>query len=800
MTGEPRLVWFKDLDRTDVGIVGGKNASLGELAATMGAAGIQVPDGFATTAHAYWEYLAANDLRDRIAAEISRLRAGAPLHEVGAAIRLLFATAEMPPELAAAITDAYRELSSATLTENVDVAVRSSVTAKDVPEASLARQQESFLNVSGPDQLVEAVKRCFASLFTDRAIDYREELGFDHLEIALSAGVQRMVRSDLAGAGVMFSTDTETGFPGTIVINAAWGLAETVVSGQVDPDEYSVFKPLLPDQGRTPIISKSRGRKEHKAIYAAGGGTRIVETTDNERASCVLTDREILTLARWAVAVEEHYGVPMDMEWAKDGHSGELFMVEARPETVQSRDTAGRLHAYRLTGAGERLVSGVAIGDSIAAGMVCFLDSPNDVDRFTDGAVLVTEITDPDWEPIMKRAAAIVTDRGGRTSHAAIVGRELGVTVIVGTETATTALSHGDTVTVSCAEGDTGNVYRGILEYDEHEIDLTELPRTRTEVMLNLANPAAALRWWRLPAGGVGLARLEFIVNKYVKVHPMALLRIDELAPVARDQVEELTQGYDDPAEYFVEQLAFGIAKIAASRWPAPVFVRTSDFKTNEYARLIGGTRFEPAEENPMLGWRGACRYYSEGYRDGFALECRAVRRVREQMGLTNVVMMIPFCRTTDEADRVLDLMRSEGLERGKEGLEIYLMAEVPSNILLAEQFAERFDGFSIGSNDLTQLILGVDRDSAALAELFDEANPAVTQSIRHLITTAHAMGRKVGLCGQRPSDDPEYARFLVRAGIDSISVTPDSFLAVMQNVAAAEQEIVAEDSLDWED
>jgi pyruvate,water dikinase len=422
------------------------------------------------------------------------------------------------------------------------------------------------------------------------------------------------------------------------------------------------------------------------------------------------------------------------------------------------------------------------------------------VDRFTDGAVLVTEITDPDWEPIMKRAAAIVTDRGGRTSHAAIVGRELGVTVIVGTETATTALSHGDTVTVSCAEGDTGNVYRGILEYDEHEIDLTELPRTRTEVMLNLANPAAALRWWRLPAGGVGLARLEFIVNKYVKVHPMALLRIDELAPVARDQVEELTQGYDDPAEYFVEQLAFGIAKIAASRWPAPVFVRTSDFKTNEYARLIGGTRFEPAEENPMLGWRGACRYYSEGYRDGFALECRAVRRVREQMGLTNVVMMIPFCRTTDEADRVLDLMRSEGLERGKEGLEIYLMAEVPSNILLAEQFAERFDGFSIGSNDLTQLILGVDRDSAALAELFDEANPAVTQSIRHLITTAHAMGRKVGLCGQRPSDDPEYARFLVRAGIDSISVTPDSFLAVMQNVAAAEQEIVAEDSLDWED
>ena len=800
MTGEPRLVWLKDLNRADVGIVGAKNASLGELAATMGAAGIQVPNGFATTAHAYWEYLAANDLREAIAAEISRLRAGAPLHEVGEAIRSRFVTAEMPPELAAAITDGYRELSSAALTENVDVAVRSSVTAKDVPEASLARQQESFLNVSGPDQLVTAVERCFASLFTDRAINYREELGFGHLEIALSAGVQRMVRADLAGAGVMFSTDTETGFPGTIVINAAWGLAETVVSGQIDPDQYSVFKPLLPDHRRAPIISKSRGRKEHKAIYAAGGGTRIVETTDNERASCVLTDREILTLARWAVAVEEHYGVPVDMEWAKDGHSGELFMVEARPAALQSRDTAGRLHAYRLTGTGERLVSGVAIGDSVAAGKVCVLDSPNDTDRFTDGAVLVTEVTDPDWEPIMKRAAAIVTERGGRTSHAAIVGRELGVTVIVGTETATATLSHGDSVTVSCAEGDVGYVYRGLLEYDEHEIDLAELPRTRTEVMLNLADPAAALRWWRLPADGVGLARLEFIVNKYVKVHPMALLRIDELAPVARDQVEELTQGYDDPAEYFVEQLAFGVAKIAASRWPAPVFVRTSDFKTNEYARLIGGARFEPAEDNPMLGWRGACRYDSEGYRDAFALECRALRRVREQMGLTNVVTMIPFCRTTDEADRVLGLMRAEGLERGKEGLEIYLMAEVPSNILLAGQFAERFDGFSIGSNDLTQLLLGVDRDSAALAGLFDETNPAVAQSIRHLITTAHAMGRKVGLCGQRPSDDPEYARFLVRAGIDSISVTPDSFPAVTQHVAAAEREIAAEDSLAWED
>ncbi|HEX5994297.1 MAG TPA: phosphoenolpyruvate synthase [Jiangellales bacterium] len=797
MIEDPKILWFKDITRRDVGMVGGKNASLGELANTLRAAGIQVPDGFATTAQAYWHYLAANDLQARIAVETARLRAGAPVHEVGVAIRSLFATAEMPPDLTAAIVAAYRELDADL---QAGVAVRSSATAKGVPEASLARQQDSFLNVSGADQVVDAVQRCFASLFTDRAISYREASGIDHLRIALSAGVQRMVRSDLAGAGVMFSTDPDSGFPGLIVLHAAWGLGETVVSGQVDPDEYAVFKPLLPEHRTMPIITKSRGRKKHKAIYASDGGTRIVETTDNERASCVLTDREILTLARWGLAVEEQYGVPVDMEWAKDGQSGELYLLEARPQAARSPASTGRLHAYRLTGTGDRLVSGVAIGDSIAAGPVCVVGGPDDFDRFTDGAVLVTEITDPDWEPIMKRAAAIVTDRGGRTSHAAIVGRELGVTTIVGATTATSTLGHGDTVTVSCAEGDRGYVYRGSLAYDENEINLTDVPDTHTAVLLNLANPAAALRWWRLPAGGVGLARLEFIVTNHVKVHPMALLRIDELAPVARDQVEELIQGYDEPAEYFVDQLASGIARIAAARWPAPVIVRTSDFKTNDYARLIGGARFEPAEENPMLGWRGACRYYSESYRDGFALECRALRRVREHMGLTNVVVMIPFCRTTEEADRVLELMRAEGLERGKDGLEIYLMAEIPSNILLADEFADRFDGFSIGSNDLTALTLGVDRDSAALAHLFDETDSAVVQSVRHLITAAHAKGRTVGLCGQRPSDDPEYARFLVRAGVDSISVTPDSFLAVKQNVAAAEAEIAAGESLDWED
>jgi pyruvate, water dikinase len=798
MTEHPHVLWFDTLSRDDVSVVGGKNASLGELVSHLGERGIAVPPGFATTADAYWEYLDANGLGDAIAAQIDRLHGGTPLPEVGTAIRRLFRDTTMPPALADAITAAYARLGRLVGVELPEVAVRSSATAEDLPEASFAGQQESFLNVRGAADVLDACRRCFASLFTDRAINYREELGFDHLKVALSVGVQHMVRSDLGGAGVMFTIDTESGFPGVVLINAAWGLGETVVSGQVDPDEYTVFKPLLADPTAVPIISRTRGGKERKAVYAATG-TATVTTTPAERESYVLDDDDVLTLARWAVAVEEHYGMPMDLEWAKDGRTGDLFVVQARPETVQARRSTTQLHTYELTGSGNRLVSGLAVGDSIATGPVCRLDSPDQIGRFTPGAVLVTKITDPDWEPIMKQAAAIVTDHGGRTSHAAIVSRELGVPAIVGAAGATTVLAHGTTITVSCAEGDVGYVYAGKLSYVEHELDLTDLPPTRTDVMLNLANPAAALRWWRLPADGVGLARLEFIVNNHVKVHPMALLRFDELDDQAKRQVREVTAGYDDLPEYFVEQLAHGIAKIAASRWPAPVIVRTSDFKTNEYARLIGGAAFEPAEENPMLGWRGASRYYSEGYRDGFSLECRALRRVRDHMGLTNVVVMIPFCRTVDEADRVLDVMRAEGLARGRNGLEVYVMAEIPANIVLAEQFAERFDGFSIGSNDLTQLTLGVDRDSAALADLFDETDPAVTESIQHLITAAHSVGRKVGLCGQRPSDDPGFARFLVRAGIDSMSVTPDSYLAVCRNVAAAEGEIAADGSAEWD-
>ncbi|MFI7644048.1 phosphoenolpyruvate synthase [Nonomuraea sp. NPDC049400] len=784
-----RVVWLSRLSRSDVGLVGGKNASLGEMIQNLAESGIRVPEGFATTADAYWELVTANGLREKVTRHIARLHAGAELGEVGRAIRGLFLDAELPTALAREILDAYGELASSSAgRDNPEVAVRSSATAEDLPEASFAGQQETFLNVVGGEALLDACRRCYASLFTDRAISYREHHGFDHSAVALSVGVQRMVRADRAGAGVMFSIDTESGFPRSVLINASWGLGETVVSGQVDPDEYVVFKPLLGRTELRPIISRKTGGKECKAVYAATG-TRTVDTSATERLGQVLDDGEILTLARWAVRVEEHYGTAMDMEWAKDGYTGELFLVQARPETVQARREAATLREYRLAEAGARLVRGLAIGDAIAAGAVCNLHDSGEMDRFVAGAVLVTAITDPDWEPIMKRAAAIVTDHGGRTSHAAIVSRELGVPAVVGCGEATRVLADGLQVTVSCAEGDEGVVYEGSLAFEERDVDLGELPVTRTKVMLNLANPAAALRWWRLPADGVGLARIEFVVNNHVKIHPMALLHPDRLDVFTRRKIDELTRGYDDKPRYFVDTLAHGVARIAASRWPDPVVVRMSDFKTNEYARLIGGEPFEPTEENPMIGWRGASRYYSPGYREGFALECRAIRKVRNEMGLTNVIVMIPFCRTLEEADHVLKVMAEEHLMRGHDGLEVYVMAEIPANIVLADEFSARFDGFSIGSNDLTQLTLGVDRDAESLAHLFNETNPAVTRSIRHLISTAHAHGCKVGLCGQRPSDDPNFARFLVDAGIDSISVTPDSFFAVKAHVAAAERE-----------
>jgi len=784
--------WFSDLRRSDIAQVGGKNASLGEMIGTLRDAGIRVPGGFATTADAYWAFLEANALMDRIAVKLDQLKDdGSNLAAIGKAVRKMVVEAELPAALREAITGAFKEMARRFGREVASVAVRSSATAEDLPEASFAGQLETFLNVRGERALLDACKRCYASLFTDRAIVYRQTHGFGHLKIALSVGVQEMVRSDKAGSGVMFSIDTETGFPRSVLINAAWGLGESVVQGVVDPDEYQVFKPLLDHPSLNPIIEKALGGKAKKMVYAKGGNgtSKLVDTTKKERVSFVLNDAEVLQLARWACAIETHYGQPMDMEWAKDGETDELFIVQARPETVQSRREAGTLKSYWLGKKGRKLVSGLAIGDSIAAGKVCRLEDAEEIGKFKTGAVLVTGMTDPDWVPIMKKAAAIVTDHGGRTSHAAIVSRELGLTAVVGTGNATNTLKDGAEVTVSCAEGDEGSVYEGIADFDVREIDIDDIPRTRTRIMVNLANPSAAFRWWRLPADGVGLARMEFIIGNMIKIHPMALVHYDELRDrEARRRIAEVTGAYADKTEYFVDTLARGMARIAAAYYPNPVIVRMSDFKTNEYARLIGGAAFEPDEENPMLGWRGASRYYSEGYREGFALECRAVRKAREAIGLDNIVIMIPFCRTIQEADNVLKVLSENGLVRGRRGLEIYVMAEIPSNVLLAERFAERFDGFSIGSNDLTQLVLGVDRDSDLLSGLFDERNEAVTTAIGDLLAKARKSGTHTGICGQAPSDHPEFARFLVEHGIESISVSPDSFLAVKRVVAEAER------------
>lgn len=784
--------WFETLSSKDVPLVGGKNASLGEMIRSLKKEGIRVPDGFATTSKAYWEFLEANDLKERIASHLKEMEDGKkPLENTGKSIRNLFLKGSFPEEIAGAICKAYQELCEQYKTDDVDVAVRSSATAEDLPEASFAGQQETFLNISGEEELLEACRKCYASLFTDRAIAYREEKGFDHMKVALSVGVQKMVRSDKAGAGVMFSIDTETGFPDVAVINAAWGLGENVVQGTVTPDEYMVFKPLLDKRGFQPIIEKTVGSKEKKMIYATGGtkATKNIDTSKEERRSFVLNDQEILRLARWAVVIEKHYRTPMDIEWAKDGETGELFIVQARPETVQSQMGGSSLKNFKLREKGKRLLSGISIGQAIAAGKVCKIKSAENIGQFEEGSILVTEMTDPDWVPIMKRSRGIVTDYGGRTCHAAIVSRELGIPAIVGTGEATEVLKDGQEITISCAEGDQGYVYEGILKFEEREINLKKIPETKTRIMMNIASPAAAFRWWRLPCQGIGLARMEFIINNIIKIHPMALVRFNDLEDKeARRQILELTRGYEDKTAYFVDRLAQGIAKIAASQYPEPVIVRMSDFKTNEYANLIGGKAFEPKEENPMLGFRGASRYYSDRYREGFALECRAIKKVRETIGLKNVVIMIPFCRTLEEADRVLDVLKENGLKQGKDGLQVYVMCEIPSNILLAEEFAKCFDGFSIGSNDLTQLVLGVDRDSAELAPLFDERNEAVKKMIRDLIRLAHKARCKVGICGQAPSDYPEFATFLVKEGIDSISLNPDSVIETIRHVARAEK------------
>ena len=792
LTRDETVLWFEHLTNKDVPLVGGKNASLGEMIGTLTTEGIMVPGGFATTASAYRRFLIENNLKEKIRTRLEEYRKGdKSLHSTGEAIRRLVCRGTWPEDIAVAIREAYRELCRRSDEEETAVAVRSSATAEDLPDASFAGQQETFLNITGENELLDACRKCYASLFTDRAISYRENKGFDHMQVALSVGVQKMVRSDRAGAGVMFSIDTDTGFPEVVVIDAAWGLGENVVQGTVSPDNYTVFKPLLDNRDLKPILHKRLGGKEKKMIYSRSSGqtTRNVESSAHERHAFVLDDDEILQLARFAVVIERHYGRPMDMEWAKDGESGELFIVQARPETVQSRKDAGRIKTYQLKQKSEVLLTGLAIGESIATGRTQVIKSASEIDLFREGNILVTSMTDPDWVPIMKKAAGIITDHGGRTSHAAIVSRELGIAAVIGTEHGTGELKDNQKVTLSCAEGEQGKVYVGILDFEASEINLAELPKIKTQIMLNIASPAAAFRWWRLPCRGIGLARMEFIINNIIQVHPMALIHYDRIEDKdAKRQIRDLTRHYTDKTEYFVDQLTQGIATIAASQHPEPVIVRMSDFKTNEYANLIGGQQFEFDEENPMLGFRGASRYYHKRYRAGFALECAAIKRVREQVGLTNVVVMIPFCRTLQEADRVLEVMAEEGLVRGQNGLEVYVMVEIPANVILAEQFAERFDGFSIGSNDLTQLTLGVDRDSAVLKELFDERDAAVMATISQAIKAANKSGTKIGICGQAPSDYPDFAAFLVAEGIDSISLNPDSVVSVIRRVAQMEQ------------
>jgi pyruvate,water dikinase len=780
------LVDLSAAQARDVAVTGGKGASLARMIQTLGADGVRVPPGFCLTAAAYWQFVEANGLRAVIAREIAAYHGGRKtLERCGAAIRRAFLRAHIPADTAAAIGRSYRRLRQGG--RGTAVAVRSSATAEDLPEASFAGQHDSFLHIVGVDDVIAASRRCFASLFNDRAIAYREQNRIDHLRVALCVCIQRMIRSDTAAAGVMFTTDTETGFPGIVRIEGAWGLGEGVVQGSVNPDSFAVFKPLLDRRGVVPIVERQRGAKATRVVYRGTSGVRRATVPRTLRERYALSDAELLRLARWATTIESRFGCPMDIEWAKDGPKGALYIVQARPETVNVRRGAGTLTTFRLAAKGPLLVEGTAVGEGVAVGPVRHLLHPGDAAAFPKGGILVATETDPDWVPVMRRAAAIVTERGGRTSHAAIVSREFGIPAVIGAAHATRRLRDRAPVTVSCAEGETGRVYAGAARVVSETVDVTRLPPTRTAVMLNMANPSAALRWWRLPAAGVGLARMEFIVAEQIRVHPMALVHYRRLPAAAKRRIDAATAGYRDKSEYFIERLALGIAQIAAPHHPNPVIVRFSDFKTNEYRKLIGGEQFEPREENPMIGWRGASRYYSPDYRDGFALECRAIQRVREIIGLDNVVVMIPFCRTPEEADRVLAEMARHGLKRGRNGLQVYVMCEIPSNVVLADAFADRFDGFSIGSNDLTQLTLGVDRDSERLAALFSERDAAVKTLIRQVIATARRRKRKIGLCGQAPSDHPEYARFLVEAGIDSISVTPDSFVRVKTAVARAE-------------
>ncbi|MCL4214724.1 MAG: phosphoenolpyruvate synthase [Gemmatimonadales bacterium] len=796
MTPTPFVLPFSGLSLDHLAQAGGKNASLGELIRILVPQGIRVPDGFVLTSAAFRRHLADAGLDVTIYEELDRLDVDdvAALAATGRGIRERIAAAPLPRAVAEELASAYHALSRQYGEEATDVAVRSSATAEDLPTASFAGQQETFLNVRGIAALDEAARRCLASLFTDRAIAYRAHHGFEHRDVALSVGVQKMVRSDLGSAGVIFTLDTESGFRDVVTITGAWGLGETVVQGRVRPDEFWVHKPTLA-AGFRPIVRREIGDKSVKLVNAEGGtkAVREVRVPLGDRTRPVLDDDEILTLARWAVLVEAHYSkragaaMPMDLEWAKDGRTGELFIVQARPETVHSQRVAPRIELYRRRGEGTVLTSGRSVGNKVATGRVRVIVSTDELARFAPGEVLVAPMTDPDWMPVLTRAAAVVTDEGGRTCHAAIVARELGIPCVVGTGDATRVLRDGQEVTVSCAEGDDGRIYDGRVEFERESVDPATLPTPRVPLMLNLGNPERAFHLSRLPTAGVGLVRIEFMVSSWIGVHPMALVHPARVGDAAvRTAIRARVAGAASPSEYFVGRLASGIATIAAAFHPRPVLVRFSDFKTNEYAGLLGGETFEPRESNPMLGFRGASRYYDARYREAFALECAAIQRVRREMGLTNVKVMIPFCRTLDEGRKVLEELARNGLVRGDDGLEVWVMCEIPSNVILAEEFAELFDGFSIGSNDLTQLALGVDRDSELLAPLFNERDPAVLRMIRQTIEGAHRKDRPVGICGQAPSDSAEFAEFLADAGIDSISLNPDALAKVAVRLGGA--------------
>jgi pyruvate,water dikinase len=799
------IKWFEEISIKDVPLVGGKNASLGEMFQTLVPQGIRIPLGFAVTADAFSALILQNQISGKIYQLLSKLdpKDTGELAKVGHQIRTLVRSTGIPEAVACEIREAYAQLCLRSGVEELDVAVRSSATAEDLPDASFAGQQETFLNIRGPEDLLVACLNCFASLYTDRAISYRSTKGFEHSKVRLSICVQQMVRSDLAASGVIFTLDTESGARNVILINSAYGLGENVVGGRVDPDEFFVLKPLLGQRthATVPILRRKAGLKQIKMVYSGHGSrtTKNIEVSLADQEKLSISDSDVIKLAEWSLAIEQYYSklnghdTPMDIEWGKDGRTGELFILQARPETVHSLVATHQQSSFVLSERSKVLITGRAVGAKVGAGPVRIINDVSELDKFKDGEILVADMTDPDWEPVMKKSSAIITNRGGRTCHAAIVSREHGVPCIVGTGSATEVLKGAQTVTVSCAEGDEGFVYDGRLSFKEEKVNWTALSKPRTKIMVNLGNPAQALKTSLLPVDGVGLARIEFIISEYVKIHPMALAHLEKIKDSeAKVRIEKLLGSQvGNPGQYFVDKLSEGVGLIAGAFFPRPVIVRFSDFKTNEYASLLGGKQFEPIEENPMIGFRGASRYYDTRYQDGFALECRAIKHLREAVGLTNIKVMIPFCRTPEEGERVLLEMKKHGLVRGENGLEVYVMSELPSNVLRAEEFGKLFDGFSIGSNDLTQMVLGVDRDSSVISHLFDERDPAVLQMLRMAIAGAKTTNRPIGICGQAPSDYPEISKLLVQAEISSISVTPDAVLKTINVILEAETHLM---------